>query len=185
MSDPEIKGNGVTARSPCLPSSGRAARRSLERVSGPDPKGPGAASGRGVNVARPRHTYVAFPQQLDGRNRPDVNFTSPPSGAMSALNLDTDPAPAPRGNVSRQGGNDGVPHRTLVVDSVGYSVAHRNGTPPARGTQSQGLRPAETARLPNWASSQFSVPSLNYPQGGVPCCMGIRTNATPRKGPKG
>ena len=42
---------------------------------------------------------------------------------------------------------------------------------------------AENARLPNWASLQFSVPSLNYPQGGVPCRMGIRTNATPRKGP--
>ena len=127
MSDPEVKGNGVAARFPGLPLSGRAARRSLERVSGPDPKGSGAASGRGMNVARPRYTYVAFPQQLDGRNRPDVNFSSPPSGAMSALNLDTDPAPAPPGNVSRQGGNDGVPHRTL-----GCGLSRLFGRPPKR-----------------------------------------------------
>jgi len=63
------------------------------------------------------------------------------------------------------------------------SVAHRNGTPPARGTQSQGLRHAETAPLPNWASFRFSVPSRTYPGGGVPCRTGIHTNVIPRNGP--
>jgi hypothetical protein len=166
---------------PC--ASGRAACRSLERVIGPDPKGSGAASGRGMDVAASRNTYVAFLQQLDGQNRLDVDFYRIPRAPFAPLTWTRNQFRPPPGDVSRATGVSEAPARTVVVGSVIHSVAHRNGTPPARGTQSQGLRHAETARLPNWASFRFSVPSRTYPQGGVPCRTEIRTNVIPRKGP--
>ena len=73
------------------------------------------------------------------------------------------------------------PSLTAEVNASVHTVAHRNGTPPASGTQSQGL--------PEWRSpgcrigppAGFPVPSRTHPQGGVPCRTCIRTNVAPHK----
>ena len=71
------------------------------------------------------------------------------------------------------------PSLTAEVNASEHTVAHRNGTPPASGTQSQGLRERRSPGYRIGPPARFPVPSRTHPQGGVPCRTWIRTNVVP------
>ena len=141
----------------------RASTRSLGRAIGPAPVG--------QRAAHERDTYAACLLPNDCPASLNLSFVQP---HLIAIRIQPRALPcsrltAPAGDVSEE-----------LSDSNRLRPV-KIGRPPKRhAARARHAKPgtpyAELARLPNWASFRFMVPSRTYPQGGVPCRTAARTN---------
>jgi hypothetical protein len=146
----------------------RALTRSLERVIGPDPVDPRVAPDDGMDVAGRARAYVASLQQVDMFWRLGLPLFWLHSNAYRGHQrhpLLAGPLGERCHQISAWGACRSLREVAMVVTQP---VAHRNGTPPARGTQSQGLRTRRSPGCRIEPPDRFPVPSRTYPQGGVP-----------------
>ena len=80
--------------------SPRVPARTLERVIGPQPVGPRAASGGGIDIASNKRPHVALVQQVDTSCRLDLTFRLAARERISRSTYDIFSFPALMGKVS-------------------------------------------------------------------------------------